>query len=220
MESEDDTVALAEELGARVISVPRAGFAEPGRQRGIESASFPWVLVLDVDEVATPGMLEQVRCAVERDDLAGLRFPRLNYLFGRPMLHGAVWPDFQLRLFRRDATIWPPYVHTQAEVSGAVEDAPARPDVAILHRSWSRLGEWMSAADRYSDLEVDRQLALGRRASAVRLVLAPPWRFFDSYVRRGGFRDGRHGLAIALLALCYTILLELKFWERTIPPSA
>src|SRR5688500_6701444 len=76
MESDDDTVAIARELGARVIEFPNAGFVEPGRQKGIDAAGEEWVLVLDADERAGPEMRELVRGYVGRAELAGVYRPR------------------------------------------------------------------------------------------------------------------------------------------------
>ena len=41
MESSDDTVEIAESFGAKVIHVPAAGWAEPGRQSGLDAAERP-----------------------------------------------------------------------------------------------------------------------------------------------------------------------------------
>jgi glycosyltransferase involved in cell wall biosynthesis len=214
MESNDATVAVARGLGARVIEVPNAGFAEPGRQQGIDAASQPWVLVLDADERAAPGVRDLVRGYVERNDLAGVFLPRQNYIFGRWIRHSGYWPDHKMRLFRPQATGWPPYVHTQAEIDGHTEKAPASPEGAIVHHNYSTIREWVDRNNGYTDLEVDRYLAIGRRASIARLLLAPPARFLNTYVRHQGFRDGFHGFAIAVLMAFYGAIVELKLWER------
>jgi glycosyltransferase involved in cell wall biosynthesis len=214
MESEDETVAIAKELGAHVISVPRAGFAEPGRQRGIDAAGQPWVLVIDADERPGPRLHELVRATVERDQVAGLSLPRQNFLFGRWIKHSGCWPDYQMRLFRRDATHWPPFVHTQARVDGPTSSAPPSPEYSLVHSSCPTVRDYVTLTNTYTDFEVDRYLALGRRASVLRLLLMPPGRFFHTYFAQRGFRDGRHGLAISLLMAFYAVMLELKLWER------
>ena len=214
MESDDGTVAVAEKLGARVIGVANAGFAEPGRQEGIDAAGEEWVLVLDADERAGSDLRELVRGYVGRDDLDGVYLPRQNYLFGRWIRHSGYWPDHKLRLFRPRATEWPPYVHTQARVTGNSEKAPPSPAHAIVHRNYATIREWVERNNGYTDLEVDRFLAIGRRPSLLRLLLAPPARFLNVYVRHQGFRDGLHGLAIAILMAFYAAVVELKLWER------
>lgn len=213
MGSGDGTVELARELGARVITVPHAGFAEPGRQAGIEAAAQPWILVLDADERAARGLRAVAAAAVARPDLAGLRLNRENHIFGRAIRHSGFWPDWQLRLFRRDAAHWPPFTHTQVEVSGRVERAAGR-SAAIVHLAYDSVAEWISRANRYTDHDVDRYLAKGRSASLVRLLGMPPATFSWHYVVKRGYRDGRHGLVLSLLMAWYVMTIEMKLWDR------
>lgn len=220
MESEDDTLEVARSYGARTISAPNAGFAEPARQQAIDAASQPWLLVLDADERAAPALRGLAARTIERDELVGLSLPRQNYIFGRWIRHSGYWPDYQMRLFRRDAANWPPFVHTQVEIDGPVGRGPAKPETAIVHEHYTSVREWLQRNNGYTDLEVDRYLSIGRRPSVVRTLLMPPARFFDVYVRNQGFRDGRHGLAIALLMACYAVMVELKLWERRIAGGA
>jgi glycosyltransferase involved in cell wall biosynthesis len=214
MQSEDGTVAVARRLGAKVIEVPEAGFAEPGRQRGIDTASQPWVIVLDADERAAPGVRDLVRGYIDRDELSGVFLPRQNFIFGRWIRHSGYWPDHKMRLFRPEKANWPPYVHTEATIDGRTERAPASPENAIVHQNYASVREWVERSNGYTDLEVDRYLAIGRRPSLVRLLLAPPARFLNTYVRHQGFRDGFHGFAIAVLMGYYGALVEIKLWER------
>ena len=50
MYSDDDTVKIAESLGAKIVFHERTGFVEPARHFAISKASYEWVLVLDADE--------------------------------------------------------------------------------------------------------------------------------------------------------------------------
>jgi hypothetical protein len=215
MESEDDTVAVAERYGARVIEVPNAGWAEPGRQSGIDAAEQPWVLFLDADERASAGMRDLVAATIAERKVDGLRLPRKNYTFGRWHPRSGIWPDPQLRLFRRELTTWPAvWTHAGPKVEGRVETAPARTELAIVHQSFPTIEDWMRSAQRYTTHEADRLTKEGKRPTLGRLFFTPLARFSELYVVRRGFLSGRYGLTIALLSLCYWILAELKLWER------
>jgi glycosyltransferase involved in cell wall biosynthesis len=215
MESEDDTLDVAENYGARVVNVPNAGWAEPGRQAGIDAAGQPWILVLDADERATPGVRAIAERAVEDGSLNGVWLPRQNFMFGRWHRRSGIWPDPQLRLFRRAATTWPAvWTHAGPKVEGRVIHAEARTENAIVHQSFQSIRDWMVSANRYTDHEADRLRKAGKRGSLVRLVTLPPARFLELYVWRRGFLSGRYGLTIALLSFCYWVLAELKLWER------
>ncbi len=211
MGSDDGTVELAQELGARVLEVPPAGFAEPGRQAGIEAASQPWLLVLDADERAAPGLRELVARSIARDDLDGVRLNRENLMFGKAIHSAGYWPDYQMRLFRRDKTHWPPFTHTQAVVDGKVEDGPL--ETSIVHHSYASVAQWIERANRYTDHDLVRYAEKGRHASLARLLLLPPARFAWHYVIKRGYRDGRHGLVLSLLLAWYSATIEMKLWD-------
>ncbi len=213
MGSDDGTIELARELGARVLEVPPAGFAEPGRQAGIDAARQPWVLVLDADERAAPGLRDLVAAAVERPDLDGVRLNRENHLFGKAIHSAGFWPDRQLRLFRPGKTHWPPLTHTQAQVTGKVENGPGD-EAAIVHYAYDSIGEWVTRGNRYTDHDLVRYAAKGRSASLLRLLLLPPARFAWYFVVKRGYRDGRHGLVLCMLLAWYAAIVELKLWDK------
>ena len=58
----------------------------------------------------------------------------------------------------------------------------------------------------------------GERPTLRRLLTVPTVHFVLHYFRLGGWRSGRYGLTIALLAAVYRILGELKLWERQARP--
>jgi glycosyltransferase involved in cell wall biosynthesis len=226
MESDDTTREIARALGATVVQVPQAGWAEPGRQAGIDAASQPWILVLDADERAGPELGRLVASYVDRDDVAGVRLPRQNFWFGWWLPSSGIWPDWQLRLFRRDRTTWPGHrTHVGAEVAGRVERAPARAENAIVHHSYPSIAAWLSAANLYTDLEAERLARDGRSASLWGLLAVPSARFAERYIVGRGYRGGRYGLTVALLSAWYWALVEVKLWRRTfdagsLPPGA
>lgn len=220
MESEDETCEIARVAGAKVISAPAAGWAEPGRQSGIDAATQPWVLVLDADERVGDRLAALAACYVARDDLAGVLLPRQNFQFGWWVPTSGIWPDWQLRLFRRELTTWPgDRTHVGPQVHGRVERAPARPENAIVHHSFPSISAWVESTNRYTDLEAANRVRAGRRPGVMRTFAMPLARFGDLYVRKRGYRSGRYGLAVALLSFCYWMLAELKLWERSLSAS-
>ncbi len=217
MESDDDTVAVAKRYGANVIDFPNVGWPEPGRQTGMDAATQPWLFVIDADERAGPGMPEALAPYTRRSDVAAVAVPRKNYWFGRFSRYSGLWPDWQTRLLRKELSRWPTdYSHASAVVDGPVERLPATTENALIHWNdvYSSINSWMTAANRYTDNEAWRLARSGTKPTLWRLLLVPLWHFAWPYLRWQGFRGGRYGLSIALLAACYRMLAELKLWER------
>jgi (heptosyl)LPS beta-1,4-glucosyltransferase len=220
MESSDETLAIARAYGATIVQVPAAGWAEPGRQSGIDAATEPWILVLDADERAASGLQAVAAACVAREDIAGMQLPRQNFQFGWWVPGSGIWPDWQLRLFRRERTTWAGLrTHEGPKVDGVVEHAPMLVENAIIHHSFTSISDWMTSANRYTDLEAERLVGSGRRASLLRLAAVPTARFLQDYLAKRGYRSGRYGLAVALMSLCYWLLAELKIWERALAES-
>lgn len=220
MESSDDTVAIARRYGANVVEVPAAGWAEPGRQAGLDAATQPWILVLDADERAAPGVRDVLGELIKRGDVQGVWLPRQNFQFGWWVRESGIWPDWQLRFFRRDMTTWPAiWTHLGPQVSGSCIRAPARLENAIVHHSFPSISSWVGAMNRYTDHEAVRLEQAGRRASIRHLFGVPVARFAEVYLWRRGYRSGRYGLTVGLLSFCYWLVAELKLWERKLDPA-
>jgi glycosyltransferase involved in cell wall biosynthesis len=220
MESSDETLEIARSFGATIVEVRAAGWAEPGRQAGLDAATQPWILVLDADERGGPELQAVAASYVDRDDVAGVWLPRQNFQFGWWVPGAGIWPDWQLRLFRRDRTAWPAvWTHAGPVVAGSCEHAPKRTENAIVHYSYPSIADWIGAVNRYTDHEANRLDGMRRKASVTRLFAVPLLRFGDLYIRRRGYRGGRYGLTVALLSFCYWVLAELKLWERTLDPA-
>ena len=214
MESTDRTVAIAEEYGCRVVTFPKADHksAEPARTFAIQSATSPWVLVVDADELVTPALRERLYSHIEQPDAAkGLYIPRLNQFMGRTLT--CAYPDYQLRFFIREGTEWPPYVHTFPKVNGRLDYLPkAQKELAFIHLANDTIRTIMEKDNRYSDNDVDKKAH--KRYGVGALLWRPFWRFFKCYVMEGGWRDGVEGLIYAGLKGMYQFELVAKMIER------
>jgi hypothetical protein len=217
MESSDDTLEIARAYGAKIVQVPAAGWAEPGRQAGIDAAGCAWMLVLDADECAAGGVRELAARYLAQEEVAGVWLPRQNFQFGWWVPNGTSWPDWQLRLFARERTHWPgDRTHVGAQVDGRTERAPMREENMLVHRSFATVSEQIRNMDGYTNFEADRYQRDGARPTLLRLSGIPAARFLESYILRRGYRGGRYGLVLALLSWVYWLVAEIKLWERTL----
>lgn len=214
MESTDHTLEIARRHGCRIVTFPKANHksAEPARTFAIQSASNPWVLVVDADEIVTAALRDELyRRIAEADCPAGLYIPRLNKFMGKTMV--CAYPDYQLRFFIREGTEWPPYVHTFPTVHGRLDYLPKRRrELAFIHLANDSIHSIMEKDNRYSDNDVDKKAH--KRYGAGALVYRPLWRFFKCYAMEGGWRDGVRGFIYAGLKGVYQFQLVAKMIER------
>jgi glycosyltransferase involved in cell wall biosynthesis len=212
--STDRTREIACRYGARFIEHTWPGFAAQ-KNFAAEQADNDWILSIDADEALTEGLsgeimrLKQEAEAGEMQALPnGYRMPRRAQYLGRWILHSGWYPDAKVRLYDRRHARWTgEYVHESVVVDGAV--GALRED--LLHYTCDSFSQHLRTLDRYTTLAAQDLLAHGRRASAVRLLLSPPWTFFRTYILQQGFRDGWQGAAISAMAAWYVFLK----WGKT-----
>jgi glycosyltransferase involved in cell wall biosynthesis len=211
-ESQDKTAALARELTDHVFVRPWPGFAAQ-KNFGIDQAQGDWILSLDADEVVSPALREEIAAVLEGGAAdAGYAVRRRNVFWGRWIRHGGLYPDWQLRLFRRGRGRFAERsVHESVTVDGAV----GRLGGHLEHRSYRDVADFLERADRYSTLAADEWVAAGGGSRPlIDLALRPLGRFLGMYALRAGFLDGWRGFLLAVLYGYYVLMRSAKIWER------
>ena len=211
-ESQDKTVLIARELTDRVFVRPWPGFAAQ-KNFAIAQATGDWILSLDADETVSAPLRAEIEAVVKgAGPAAGYTVPRRNVFWGAWVRHGGLYPDRQLRLFRRGhGRFLERAVHESVAVDGTV----GRLDGHLEHRSYRDIGDFLARADRYATLAADEAVAQGRRVGVSALVLRPLGRFLGMYVAGRGFLDGWRGFLLASLYAYYVLIRSAKIWERT-----
>lgn len=210
--STDRTVEIARAEGARVFTHEWQGY---GQQKNFaqEQARNVWVLNLDADERVSSELRTRIEGLLQGEPSAeGFEFPRKNFYAGRWIRFGGWYPNFQVRMARKDKARWTePKVHEYLHVEGRVQ----RIDAPIEHMSFAGVHDQVLTNVRFSRLGMEQLLANGRRAGIPLLLFKSWWKFIDSYILKQGFRDGFAGFVIAVNAahsmfMKYAALLEVR----------
>jgi glycosyltransferase involved in cell wall biosynthesis len=210
-ESQDKTAQVAREFTDRVIVRPWPGFAAQ-KNFGLAEAAGDWILSLDADEQVSSELRDEVgRVLARGGPHDGYRAPRQNIFWGRWVRHGGLWPDWQLRLFRRGCGQFVERaVHESVEVTGTV----GRLESPLIHRSYRDVADFLARADRYSTLAAEEWVKSGRRVRVSDLVVRPAGRFVSMYLLRLGCLDGGRGFLLATLYAYYVFVRSAKALER------
>lgn len=226
--SEDRTVEIAREHGARVVDFVWDGTYPKKKQWALENAGAinKWVLLLDADEFPAPTLIVELR-ALERS-LAqtdrGAYDINLFYRFaGSYLRYGHVVT--KRSLLHVDRARFPviddlgaPGIrevegHYQPESDTSIGKLRNR----IVHDDRDPVSSWFARHNRYSDWEAHLQMneALRRdiaskRTFKGRLFDAVPFKpilfFLYAYIARGGLMDGRAGFD-------YSVALATYYWQ-------
>ena len=213
MESTDNTLAIAKSMGCRVVTFEKKDYniVEPARQFAIEQAAFPWVLVLDADEIVSEELRTYLYNHISEPACAeGVAIPRKNYCMGK-FMH-ACYPDYILRFFKKEVTTWPAIIHASPIVKGRTIRLPrSRKELAFEHLANDSIATLNSKNNVYSDNEIVKRRDCHYGVGA--LLGRPFFRFFRSYILKGGFRDGVPGFVHAVWEGIYQFTIVAKIIE-------
>ena len=191
--SRDDTVAVAQRAGARVVAHPFEGYG-PQKNFAVAQAAHDWVLCIDADERVSPALADAIRAvfAAGTPSAAGYAMARRNRFLGRWLSHGEGYPDWIVRLFDRRRARWSSdAVHEKVVCDGRVE----RLGGDLMHASAESIDAYVAKQNRYTTMQAEAMHASGETASALRLATSPVARFLRFYVVKLGFLDGAAGFA-------------------------
>jgi hypothetical protein len=234
--STDDTVEIARQRGARILTRPFDDFAGQ-RNFGLEVGNFrhDWILHLDADEIVTDAFLAALRALPETTAVDAWRVPFKTIFFGKWLKHAGMWPTYQVRLGHAQRLRFVQVGHGQRE------DLPPErvgefPE-ALLHYSFSHgLRRWLDKHVRYAADEAAVIVAEPQQPGALRAMLfgadrttrrrgakalaaglplfaRPLARFVYVYLVRRGFIDGGPGFVYAVMLSVYEAMIALLVYE-------
>ena len=183
----------------------------PRRHAGIAACTGDWILEVDADERVPEALALEIRQTIGQAEPGYFLIPFDNFIGDRLVRHGwgGSWGVMAAaRLFTPGAKQWGAQrIHPQVELTGAKRRLKAR-----MHHYVDRdIADMVARLQRYTD-----QRAADLRASGD--PLPPFWwvlrrsisRFLKCYVSRRGYREGRWGFTIALMAALFPLIAHLK----------
>ena len=211
--SDDDTGAIAERLGAKIVT---GSWENEGERRaaGIAACSCDWILELDADERLSPELEPEIRQGLSADGADYFVIPFRNYVGGRWVSYG--WGAYngvaaKACLFRRGHKQWlGGTVHPEIRLNGRRGELLGNIDHYVdddIAAMYDRLNRYSSAAA----IDAIARGDLPKTLSTIRRFFS---RFLKSYWQRRGYREGRYGVALALFSALYPVLTHVKILER------
>jgi glycosyltransferase involved in cell wall biosynthesis len=207
-ESTDATVKIAKEFTDKVIIHKWEGYAKQ-KSFAISMANNEWILSLDSDERVTMELAEEIlNYDLQNSKYDAFKIRRENYFIGKKISYCGWEKDFQLRLFRKSKTkLNNKLVHEGFIVDGQIGTLKN----VIQHYSYKNFNDGFLKINEYSSLEAQEKRE--RKVSSFRTILIPLLGFYQYYIARKGFKDGKHGLMISLMHAMTKLQVQMKIWE-------
>lgn len=211
--SSDETVPIAERLGAKVTYHPFDGHIEQ-KNRALEMASMPWILSLDADEEVSDELKDSIVRFLDNPEGSVASMNRLTNYCGRWIRHGGWYPDAKIRLVKRGSASWGGQ-NPHDKLIPCSQRIPYKLKGDLLHYSIPDLQSHLRQIEKFSSIAAN-QLAMKKSSvGLLKIIFSPISRFIKIYFIRLGFLEGFYGFTIAALSAWAVFLKYLKAnWIR------
>jgi (heptosyl)LPS beta-1,4-glucosyltransferase len=209
--SQDDSVAVAESLGAKVFThVDWQGFGKQ-RQRAQSYASHDYILMIDADERVTPELRQSIEQTLTApDDNQVYSCARRNLFLGRFMRHSGWYPDRVNRLYANQRYRYNDnLVHESLTINGA-KVVPLNGD--LLHLTCRDFFDFQRKQLRYAEEWANQRHQAGKRCGYLSILTHTLGAFCKTWLLRAGFLDGKQGLLLAVVNAQYTFNKYAALW--------
>jgi len=208
--SQDKTVEICKKYTDRVFQHEWLGYSKQ-KQLAVDHAKKDWVFILDADERITPELKSEIIEKINNNSFNGFYIPRRNFFLGKWIKYSGWWPDYTLRLFKKDASyVELREVHEKVIVNGSV-GYMKKP---IEHFTYKSISSYLEKMENYSSLSA-KELSHKKVPFLTFWMWVNPFLVFAKmFFLRQGFRDGIHGFVLSVLYSLYTFLKYTKVWEN------
>lgn len=214
-ESTDATEQIAKKYKAKVFKKPNNPMLNTNKNIGFSKTSSNWILNLDADERVTQELRSEIQETLLRVDekTSGFEIPRKNIIFGKWMKHAGWYPDYQLRLFRKEkGKFAEKHVHEKIEIrDGEVQ----RLHSPIYHENYDSIQQFFQKTFFiYAPNEAAQLIANGYVFSYTDAFRFPLKEFLGRFFLQKGYMDGFHGLMLSFLMAIYHEIVFAYLWEK------
>jgi glycosyltransferase involved in cell wall biosynthesis len=192
--SNDSTVQIAQELGAKVIQTDWPGFGAQ-KNKAIKHATSEWVLSLDADERVSAALANEITQAINDNKFKIFDIPRSSLYISKFMKHSGWSPDRTKRLFKKGSAYFSENkIHESLQTFNTVGHL----NEPLIHYSFRDFETVLKKVNQYSSLSAEQFLLCKKKSSLKKAIFHGLWTFLRTYFLRAGFLDGREGFMLAV----------------------
>ncbi len=214
-DSHDDTSKIAKKMGAGVFEykkIASEGNFSRIREFAVGKTTSEWVLFIDADEKVSTNLRTEIeRRILEETKYSAYAIPRRNILLGHEMHWGGWWPDYVLRLIRKDKLKgYHGELHEQPVIDGEI----AKLVNPLVHTTHESLSEMIEKTNKWSEIEARLMYdAKHPPMNVVRFVTGMFREFWYRAVVKLGFLDGVIGIIEIMYQMFSRFVSYSKLYE-------
>lgn len=213
--STDKTLEIAKNYTSKIYKRPNNLMLNVNKNYGFTKATGDWILCLDADERVTPQLQSDIQLAIEQSNnetIHGYWIPRKNIIFGKWIQHTGWYPDYQLRLFKKDkGKFEEKHVHEMIKLDGETKKLSEH----IMHYNYDSINHFIQKMTIiYAPNEAEQLLKNGYKFQWQDVVRMPIKEFLSRFFAQEGYKDGLHGLVLSLFMAFYHLVIFGYLWEK------
>jgi len=209
--SSDRTVEIAREFTPKVFQSKWTNFSQQ-KNLALGKASNEWLLNIDADERVTPELNEEILATINSRSQSynGYYIARRNHYLGKWIRHCGWYPDYKLRLFRREKG---KFNERMVHESVLVEGKKGHLKSCLNHYSYKDFSDHLRRIDKFTSLAAEEMFTKGKKGRIFDLLFRPPVKFINMYLIKRGYLDGAYGFIVSIMGSFYVFMKYLKLWQ-------
>ena len=187
--STDATPGIAKKYATKFLQRKFDNFSNQ-KNCALKEATGDWVLFLDADERVTHSLEAEIKETIKNPKHGGYKINFPHFYMNRFLYHHS---DDVLRLVKREGAEYSGSVHEKLICKGSIGKLKNK----MLHFTYKGLENYIAKKESYAWFQAQQQFDKGKKATWFHLFFKPSYRFFRSFILKGGFRDGVPGMTVA-----------------------
>lgn len=187
--STDQTPEIAKKYATKFLQRAFDNFSNQ-KNFALKEATGDWILFIDADERVTHSLEAEILETIQNPEHGGYKINFPHFYMNRFLYHHS---DDVLRLVKREGAKFTGSVHEKLHCNGSIGKLKNK----MLHFTYKGLDNYIQKKESYAWFQAQQQFDKGKKATWFHLFIKPTYRFFRSFVLKGGFRDGVPGLTVA-----------------------
>jgi len=205
--SVDETVKIAEDLGAKIYKRKLAGDFAAARNYTLSKSLYDWTLFVDSDERISSELADEIS-RLELLKQSGYSIKRVDHLWGKSLRYGDVSNVWLTRLVKKGTGKWERRVH---EVWIGKEKAKiGRLSGVINHYPHQSVGEFIESVRKYALLHSRALQAQGKVTNVCEVIFYPVGKFILNYLVKLGLLDGTAGFVHAMIMSFHSFIARAE----------
>lgn len=210
----DETLEIAKSYTDKIFIFKDLDFSSL-RNKGMEKSTGDWVLYIDADERVLSNLRQEIEELIKSNKFSAVAISRKNIIFGQEVKYGPFWPDWVIRLLRKeDFEGWIGKIHEYPKFNGKLGYSKN----SLLHLTHRNIDQVVLKSLEWSKIDAKLRFDVGHpKMNGWRFLRIFFSELFTQGIRRKGFFGGTVGIIDSILQTFSMFMTYVRLWQLQQP---